>query len=144
MSIFVNGSTRLCVQGITGRDGMFHARAMIDYGTNVVCGVTPGKGGQQMDGVPVFNTMGEAVQETGANASITFVPARFAADAILEAAEAGVTLLEVDGHGFGHGDLEGGLVSVGDGLHGVTSSARRRFAAASRRPSAAPSRGPAG
>jgi len=66
---------------------------MIDYGTNVVCGVTPGKGGQQMDGVPVFNTMGEAVQETGANASITFVPARFAADAILEAAEAGVELV---------------------------------------------------
>jgi succinyl-CoA synthetase alpha subunit len=93
MSIFVDGSTRLCVQGITGRDGMFHARGMIEYGTNVVCGVTPGKGGQQMDGVPVFNTMAEAVETTGANASITFVPARFAADAILEAAEAGVALV---------------------------------------------------
>jgi len=93
MSIFVGESTRLCVQGITGRDGMFHARAMIEYGTNVVCGVTPGKGGQQMDGVPVFNTMDEAVSATGANASITFVPAKFAAGAILEAAEAGVDLV---------------------------------------------------
>lgn len=93
MSIFVDGSTRLCVQGITGRDGMFHARSMIEYGTNVVSGVTPGKGGQQMDGVPIFDSMEEAVRETGANASITFVPARFAAGAITDAAEAGVELV---------------------------------------------------
>jgi succinyl-CoA synthetase alpha subunit len=93
MSIFVDGSTRLCVQGITGRDGLFHTRGMIEYGTNVVCGVTPGKGGQEVEGVPVFNTMAEAVASTRANASITFVPARFAADAILEAAEAGIDLV---------------------------------------------------
>ncbi|MBN2565633.1 MAG: succinate--CoA ligase subunit alpha [Candidatus Eisenbacteria bacterium] len=93
MSIFVDERTRLCVQGITGRDGMFHTRGMTQYGTNVVCGVTPGKGGQDVDGVPVFDSVGEAVKATGANASITFVPARFAAGAILEAAEAGVDLV---------------------------------------------------
>ena len=93
MSIFVNGDTRLCVQGITGRDGAFHTKGMIDYGTNVVCGVTPGKGGRSVHGVPVFDTMADAVRETGANASITFVPARFAAPAIIEAAEAGVDLV---------------------------------------------------
>ncbi len=79
MSIFVDESTRLCVQGITGRDGAFHTCGMIEYGTNVVCGVTPGKGGQTAHGVPVFDTVGDAVRETGANTSITFVPARFAA-----------------------------------------------------------------
>lgn len=93
MSIFVDEGTRLCVQGITGRDGAFHTDGMIEYGTNVVCGVTPGKGGQTASGVPVFDTVEEAVRETGANASITFVPARFAAPAILEAAEAGVDLV---------------------------------------------------
>jgi len=93
VSIFVNGDTRLCVQGITGRDGSFQAKGMIDYGTNVVCGVTPGKGGQSAHGVPVFDTMADAVRETGANTSITFVPARFAAPAIIEAAEAGVDLV---------------------------------------------------
>ncbi len=93
MSIFVNHETRLCVQGITGRDGSFQAKGMIDYGTNVVCGVTPGKGGQSLHGVPVFDTMADAVRETGANTSITFVPARFAAPAIIEAAEAGVALV---------------------------------------------------
>ncbi|MCK4512117.1 succinate--CoA ligase subunit alpha, partial [bacterium] len=93
MSIFVNADTRLCVQGITGRDGTFQAKGMIDYGTNVVCGVTPGKGGQSIHGVPVFDTMADAVRETGANTSITFVPARFAASAIIEAAEAGVDLV---------------------------------------------------
>ncbi len=93
MSIFVNHETRLCVQGITGRDGTFQAKGMIDYGTNVVCGVTPGKGGRSVHGVPVFDTMADAVRETGANTSITFVPARFAAPAIIEAAEAGVDLV---------------------------------------------------
>ncbi|MCK4510497.1 succinate--CoA ligase subunit alpha [bacterium] len=93
MSIFVNDDTRLCVQGITGRDGAFQTKGMIDYGTNVVCGVTPGKGGQSIHGVPVFDTMADAVRETGANTSITFVPARFAAPAIIEAAEAGVDLV---------------------------------------------------
>ncbi len=93
MSIFIDEGTRVCVQGITGRDGAFHTKAMLDYGTKVVAGVTPGKGGASVEGVPVFDTMKEAVDNSGANASITFVPARFATDAILEAAEAGVALI---------------------------------------------------
>ena len=93
MSIFVDENTRLCVQGVTGRDGAFHTEAMVDYGTNVVSGVTPGKGGRFVHGVPVFDTVADAVSETGANACITFVPARFAASAIIEAAEAGVALV---------------------------------------------------
>ena len=90
MSILVDENTRVVVQGITGNEGMFHARQMVDYGTRVVAGVTPGKGGQQVDGIPVFNTVALAVQETGANASAIFVPPAFAADAILEAADASV------------------------------------------------------
>ena len=82
MSILVNSDTRLLVQGITGREGEFHARQMMDYGTKVVAGVTPGKGGQTVAGVPVFDTVREAVEATGANATIIFVPAAFAADAI--------------------------------------------------------------
>ena len=94
MSVFVNEQTRLVVQGITGRDGSFHTRQMIDYGTRVVAGVTPGKGGQKAEGtVPVFNTVAEAVAETGANASVIYVPAKFAADAVFEAADAGVALI---------------------------------------------------
>ncbi len=95
MSILVDCNTRLLVQGITGREGEFHARQMLDYGTQVVAGVTPGKGGQTAcDGrVPVFDTVAEAVQATGANASIVYVPARFAADAIFEAADAGLPLV---------------------------------------------------
>jgi succinyl-CoA synthetase alpha subunit len=93
LSIFVDETTRVCVQGITGRDGAFHAKGMLDYGTKVVSGVTPGKGGQDVDGVPVFNTVAEAVSETGANTTIAFVPARFATGAILEAAEAGIRLV---------------------------------------------------
>jgi len=93
MSIFVNKDTRLVVQGITGREGQFHARQCILYGTRVVAGVTPGKGGQQMDAVPVFNTVREAIQETGANCSMIFVPPAFAADAIFEAVDAGVELV---------------------------------------------------
>lgn len=93
MSILVNKNTRLVVQGITGREGQFHARQCILYGTRVVAGVTPGKGGQQMDEVPVFNTVREAVQETGANCSMIFVPPAFAADAIFEAVDAGIELV---------------------------------------------------
>jgi len=93
VSIFVDENTRLCVQGVTGRDGAFHTEAMVDYGTNVVSGVTPGKGGRFVHGVPVFDTVADAVSETGANACITCVPARFAASAIIEAAEAGVALV---------------------------------------------------
>ncbi len=93
MSIFVHEDTRVCVQGITGRDGAFHTKGMVEYGTNIVCGVTPGKGGQDVDGIPVFDNMKEAVDATKANASILFVPARFAAPAVIEAAEAGVDLV---------------------------------------------------
>ena len=93
MSIFVNKETRLVVQGITGREGQFHARQCILYGTQVVAGVTPGKGGQLMDAVPVFDTVTEAVHQTGANCSMIFVPPAFAADAIFEALDAGVELV---------------------------------------------------
>jgi len=93
MSIFVDKNTRLLIQGITGKEGQFHARQCIDYGTNVVAGVTPGKGEQKMDAVPVFNTVKEAVEQTGANCSMVFVPPAFAADAIMEAADAGVDLI---------------------------------------------------
>jgi succinyl-CoA synthetase alpha subunit len=97
MSILVNKNTRLLVQGITGREGTFHTEQMIEYGTNVVSGVTPGKGGQWFNTdekkVPVFNTVKKAVEVTGANVSIIFVPARFAVDAIYEAADAGIELI---------------------------------------------------
>jgi len=94
MSILIDENTRVVVQGITGRDGGFHTQQMLEYGTKVVAGTTPGKGGQTAQGVPVFNTVREAVKETGANASVIFVPARLnAADAILEAADAGVELV---------------------------------------------------
>ncbi len=93
MSILINSSTRLLVQGITGRDGFFHAMKMKSYGTCVVGGTSPGKGGTRMEEFPIFNTMYEAVAQTQANASIIFVPARFAADAIMEAADAGVRLI---------------------------------------------------
>ena len=93
MSILVNKNTRLIVQGITGRDGGFHTLKMKAYGTNVVAGVSPGKGGQEVDGIPVFNTVTDAVNATGANTSIIFVPAAVAADSILEASEAGIELV---------------------------------------------------
>jgi len=93
MSVLVNKETRVVVQGITGKEGSFHARACRDYGTKVVAGVTPGKGGQMMDEIPVFNTVAQAVKETGANTSLIFVPPAFAADAILEAAAAGAKVV---------------------------------------------------
>jgi succinyl-CoA synthetase alpha subunit len=93
VSIFIDNNTKLVVQGITGRDGGFHAASMREYGTQVVAGVTPGKGGQDADGVPVFNTVSEAVAETGANTSCIFVPPAFATDAIFEAVDAGVDLV---------------------------------------------------
>ncbi|MCH7684548.1 MAG: succinate--CoA ligase subunit alpha [Gemmatimonadetes bacterium] len=94
MSIFVDRDTRLVVQGITGRDGSFHTSQMMEYGTQVVAGVTPGKGGQRFNRtVPVFDTVADAVAETGANTSIIYVPARFASDAIYEAADAGIELI---------------------------------------------------
>lgn len=93
MSILVNKNTKVVVQGITGSEGTFHAERMIEYGTKVVAGVTPGKGGQTHLEVPVFNTVSDAVKETGANAAAIFVPPYFAADAIMEAADAGVDLV---------------------------------------------------
>ena len=94
MSIFANRDTRLAVQGITGRDGSFHARQMLGYGTRVVAGVTPGKGGQVFEGVvPIFDTVADAVRETRANVSVIYVPAPFAASAIFEAADAGLALI---------------------------------------------------
>jgi succinyl-CoA synthetase alpha subunit len=93
MSILVDKNTRLCTSGITGREGTFHSLRNRDYGTQVVGGVTPGKGGQDVDGVPVFNTFHEAVDRTGANTAMIFVPPRFAADSILEAEDAGIELI---------------------------------------------------
>ena len=94
MSIFVTRDTRLVVQGITGRDGSFHAKQMMEYGTRVAAGVTPGKGGQRFEGkVPIYDTVADAVRETGANTSVIYVPARFAPDAIFEAADAGLKLI---------------------------------------------------
>lgn len=93
MSVLVDENTRVVVQGITGKEGSFHARQCIAYGTKVVAGVTPGKGGQKMDEVPVFNTVKEAVAATGANTSLIFVPPAFAADAILEAIGAGLKVI---------------------------------------------------
>ncbi len=93
MSILVGNDTRLCVSGITGREGTFHSLRNRDYGTQVVAGVTPGKGGQDVEGVPVFNTFHDAVAGTGANTAMIFVPPRFAADSILEAEDAGIELI---------------------------------------------------
>ncbi len=93
MSILVGKDTRLVVQGITGREGRFHTQQMLAYGTNIVAGVTPGKGGMEVEGIPVYDTVKEAVDERGANTSIIYVPARFAPDAILEAADAGIQLI---------------------------------------------------
>jgi succinyl-CoA synthetase alpha subunit len=93
MSILIDEKTRLLVQGITGGEGSFHTQRCIEYGTKVVAGVTPGKGGSEIFGIPVFNTVGTAVKATGANASMIFVPAAFAADTILEAADAGIPLV---------------------------------------------------
>lgn len=93
MSILVNKSTRVLCQGITGKAGQFHTRQCLEYGTRVVAGVTPGKGGATVEGLPVFDTVSEAVQQTGADATMIFVPAAFTADAILEAADAGIRLI---------------------------------------------------
>jgi succinyl-CoA synthetase alpha subunit len=93
MSILINKDTRVLVQGITGREGTFHTQKMLEYGTKVVAGMTPGKGGTRHEGVPVFDTVAEAVEKTKADTSIIFVPAPFAADAIIEAADAGVKLV---------------------------------------------------
>ena len=129
MAILVNGETRVIVQGITGHQGSFHAKSMKEFGTKVVGGVTPGKGGSDIDGMPVFDTVMEAVSETGANASCIFVPARFAKDAVLEAINAGIALVTVitehipflDALQFtSYAKLKGAVV-IGPNCPGVTS-----------------------
>ncbi len=105
MSIWVGKGTRLLVQGLTGREGSFHALACREYGTQVVAGVTPGKGGTTHEGIPVFHTVADAVRETGANASMIFVPPPFAADAIVEAADAGVALIACITEGIPTNDM---------------------------------------
>ncbi len=105
MSIWVHKATRLLVQGLTGREGTFHALASRDYGTQVVAGVTPGKGGTTHEGIPVFNTVADAVAATGANASMIFVPPPFAADAVVEAADAGVAIIACITEGIPTADM---------------------------------------
>lgn len=137
MSILVDKNTRLIVQGITGREGQFHTSQMLAYGTNVVGGVTPGRGGQEVDGVPVFDTVREAVDATGANASVIFVPAPFAAEAVLEAAANGIELIACITEGIPIQDMIGtvqyvrstgatligpncpGLITAGEALVGI-------------------------
>ncbi len=105
MGILVDRNTRLLVQGITGRDGSFHTKKMFEYGTNVVAGVTPGKAGQSVEGVPVFDTVADAVRETGANAAVIYVPPPFAAGAILESARAGVPFVAAITEGIPVADM---------------------------------------
>jgi len=122
MSIWVNKSTRLLVQGLTGREGTFHALASRDYGTQVVAGVTPGKGGTTHEGIPVFNTVADAVSATGANASMIFVPPPFAADAVVEAADAGVAIIACITEGIPTADMirtKGFLAEVNAGGRSV-------------------------
>jgi succinyl-CoA synthetase alpha subunit len=118
MSILVDENTRLLVQGITGREGQFHTRQCVEYGTKVVAGVTPGKGGQDMDGIPVFNTAEQARQETGANTAMIFVPPGFAADAIMEAAAASIEVIVAITEGIPALDMM-------KGYHAVKSSGSR-------------------
>jgi succinyl-CoA synthetase alpha subunit len=105
LSILVDKNTRLIVQGITGKEGTFHTQQMVTYGTNVVGGVTPGKGGTTHEGIPVFNTVEDAVGSTGANATIIYVPPAFAADALMEAADAGLALAVVITEGIPQSDM---------------------------------------
>lgn len=105
MSVLVNRETRVVVAGMTGKEGSFHTKQMLEYGTQVVAGVTPGKGGQELFGVPVFDTMHEAVGATGADAAIVFVPAPFAADSVLEAEDAGVPFITLITEGVPVADM---------------------------------------
>ena len=108
MSILVNKNTKVLVQGITGTHGSFHAQKMLEYGTQMAGGVTPGKGGQQVHGIPVFNSVKEAVTQTGATASVIYVPAKFAAPAIKEAADAGISAGVSQDAGRDHRSRNGG------------------------------------
>jgi succinyl-CoA synthetase alpha subunit len=129
VSILVGNDTRLLVQGITGREGSFHTQQMVEYGTNVVAGVTPGKAGQDVHGVPVFNTVEDAVRETGANTSVIYVPARFSVDAIYEAVDNGIKVVVCITEGVPVNDMvpvyhhvkQKGAVLIGPNCPGVTS-----------------------
>ena len=130
MSIIVDKDTKLCVSGITGREGTFHAMNNKRYGTQVVSGVTPGKGGQDVEGVPVFNTFHDAVAESGANTAMIFVPPRFAADSILEAADAGISTIITITEGipardeltvYNHLQSRQGITHIGPNCPGVLS-----------------------
>ena len=105
MAIIVDEDTRLVVQGLTGREGSFHAKRNRSYGTQVVAGVTPGKAGQEVDGIPVFDTVADAVDRTGANTAMVFVPARFATDAIYEAVDAGIATVICIAEGLAAHDM---------------------------------------
>lgn len=105
MSILVDKNTKLIVQGMTGKEGSFHSKIMMDYGTNIVAGVTPGKQGQEVHGVPIFNSVSDAVKETGANASITFTPEKFTKAALLEAIDAGLKLVVTVADGVAFHDM---------------------------------------
>ncbi|MCV6629076.1 MAG: CoA-binding protein, partial [Flavobacteriaceae bacterium] len=127
MSVLVNKDSKIIVQGFTGSEGTFHAEQMIDYGTNVVGGVTPGKGGQEHLGKPVFNTVAEAVEKVGADTTIIFVPPAFAADAVMEAAEAGIKVIITITEGIPVADMikayqyvqDKGAILVGPNCPGV-------------------------
>ena len=134
MSILVDKKTRLVVQGITGGEGSFHTQQMVEYGTKVVAGVTPGKGGTNFEGIPVYNTVEEAVKEKKANTSVIFVPPAFAADAILEAANSGVKVIICITEGIPAGDMlkvynsikNKGVVLVGPNCPGVISPGKAK------------------
>jgi succinyl-CoA synthetase alpha subunit len=134
VSILVGNETRLLVQGITGREGSFHTQQMVEYGTNVVAGVTPGKAGQEVHGVPVFNTVEDAVRETGANASVIYVPARFSVDAIYEAVDNGIEVVVCITEGVPVNDMvpvyhhvrQKGAVLIGPNCPGVTSPGKAK------------------
>ena len=134
MSIVVGENSRVVVQGITGKEGGFHAASMAKYGTNVVAGVTPGKGGQEVDGVPVYSTVAEAVEKHDANTSIMFVPARFARSAVIESIDAGIGTLVVITEGIPQKDAiefvalaekRGGLTMVGPNCPGAISPGKQ-------------------
>ncbi len=135
MSILVDENTRLLVQGITGREGTFHTEQMLEYGTNVVAGVTPGKAGQEVHGVPVFNTVQEAVEATGANASVIYVPAKFSVDAIYEAVDNGIKLIVCITEGVPVNDMVAvyhhvkakGAVLIGPNCPGVTTPGKGKI-----------------
>lgn len=134
MSIIVDQDTRVIVQGITGREGRFHTASMLQYGTNIVAGVTPGKGGEEVEGVPVYDTAAEAVTRHQANTSIMFVPARFARSAILEAVDAGLSTIVAITEGVAHKDAiegmaraiqRGDTIVIGPNCPGVISPSKK-------------------